>query len=609
MQTKIIEPVDFETYGIEQRPKYPPEPVGVALKIDGKDEYLAWGHPENNNIKKGEAKKILVKKYKEIIPVFHNSEFDIDVGSTHLGLPMPKEFHDTLFLAYLYDPRSVTLSLKPLADMHLDLPAEEQDELKAWILNNIEGAHDSKTSKYPHLYWGGLMHLAPVEIVGRYAKGDILRTEGLFNFYMPYIAEHGMLEAYEREKQVMPIFMDMSKKGIRVNKTKLVKDKKQFEKEIAGYEKKIIKRLKAPKDILITSGVQLANAMDEAGVVDHWFKTAKGNRSTARDNLVLGCNDKKLLDLLKMHSTLSKYVSTFIKNWITPDGRIYPNFNQVRTPDEHGKVFGTRTGRPSSNNPNFLNVPRNVEDKRLPNLRDYILPDVGCSLLLRDYSQQEFRILGHYEQGALFKAYNDEPTTDAHKLLQLLIFEIMHRWFERHPVKTVNFGKIYGMGKPAVAKKTGGTLIEAADLIKAHAKAFPDVINLDKAIKKHAKAGNPIYTWGGREYYVEEDSVIQGRKRTWEYKMLNYLIQGSAADVTKEAMIRVAIALSKMKLKNCRIVLQVYDEIVVNVIKGKEKEAMIEIRDAMESINLDVPLLSDGKIGKVSWGGAKKVKY
>ena len=604
---KIIEPIDFETKGIEQRPKYPPVPVGVALQIDGINEYLAWGHPENNNIKKGEAKRILKQKYKTITPVFHNSEFDIDVGSTHLGLPMPKEFHDTLFLAYLYDPRSPTLSLKPLADMHLNLPAEEQDELKEWILNNIVGAHDSKTSKKnPHMYWGGLMHLAPVEIVGRYAKGDILRTEGLYNFYMPYILEHGMLEAYNREKQVMPIFMDMSKKGIRVNKRKLVKDRVQFMNDIQGYEKKIIRRLKAPKDMKISSSVQLADAMDKAGVITHWFKTAKGNRSTARDNLELGCSDNKLLDLLQMHSKLSKYVSTFINNWITPDGRIYPNFNQVRTPDEHGKVFGTRSGRPSSNNPNFLNVPRNVKDSRLPNLRDYILPDVGHSFNLRDYSQQEFRLLGHFEQGALFKAYNEIPTTDAHKLLQLLIYEIMHVHFERYPAKTVNFGKIYGMGKAVIAKKIKGSMDEASALIKAHAKAFPDVIKLDKAIKKHGKAGLPIYTWGGREYYVEEDSIINGRRRTWEYKLLNYLIQGSAADVTKEAMIRVNKVL---KGTGARIVLQVYDELVVSVPKGKEKEVMILTRDAMESIKLDVPLLSDGKIGKTSWGNAKKVNY
>ena len=619
-----ITPVDFETKKIELRPEYPPEPVGVAVKWQGRWKYMAWGHPTKNNCTKAEARKVLTYIYTHERPVFHHAAFDITVGTTHLGLPFPKnDFHDTLFLAYLFDPREPNLGLKVLADVHLGMPPEEQQELKAWIIKHVYEARGIKESRKDP--WGAHIWEAPGDLAGKYAKGDIIRTWKLFEYYYPYIEQQGMMEAYDRERLCLPIFESMSETGICVAERKLAKDLKGWEKQLDEMDGWIRKRVRTP-DLDIGSSRQLAVSLEKTNKVSHWIYTAptkrfpKGQKSTKRENLIKVCTDKKLVETLGRRSILQTYISTFGKRWLesanTFEGRIYPNFNQVRNSDDYsGKTRGTKTGRPSSDNPNLLNVPRNQEDPLLPNMRDYIIPDPGTVFCIRDYSQQELRITAHYEEGDLYQYYLNDPRlsgekneklwADAHVLVKELIIDTIGIAYPRPHVKAVNFGKIYGMGAPGVAGEIEGSIEEGRQLIRAHEKALPGIKNLDKEIQKWCKQDNPIYTWGGREYFVEESTWVKNRLREWYYKMLNLLIQGSAADCTKEAMIRVDEAL---RLVEGRLVLQVYDEIAACVPKGKEKRGMKLVKEAMESVEFDVPMLTDGKIGRISWGQAIKYK-
>ena len=362
----------------------------------------------------------------------------------------------------------------------------------------------------------------------------------------------------------------------------------------------------------------MANSLDKTGKVKDadWIMTKPsktypdGQRSTKRENLIAVCRDKKLVDMLALYGVMSTYISTFAEPWLATasnhGGRVFPSFNQVRSTDEYsGKGRGTRTGRPSSNNANFLNVPRNQENKLLPNLRDYIEPDDGHVFLIRDYSQQELRVLAHYEEGALYRAYLEDPTMDVHAFVGDLIYETTGVKLPRSTIKVINFGIVYGMGAPGLMKKLGVPLEEAKELKKYHATALPGVKDLGKRITKHCRRGNAIYTWGGREYYVEDSIVIKGKRREFYYKLLNYLIQGSSACCTKEAMIRVNKAIKPF---GGRLALQVYDEIVSCVPKEVYKECMALQKKEMEGIEFDIPMLSDGKIGRKSWGEAVKYK-
>jgi len=604
----VIVPLDFETESIEKRPEYPPKPVGVAVRFGrGGYRYLAWGHPTENNCTKTEANKVVRDIFRNHTPLMHNAAFDIDVAMSFMGAKFPKDFHDTLFLAYLHDPRDKSLSLKPLAEKYLGMSPKEQDMLREWILANVPEALP-ETKKNPA---GKYICRTPGMLCAKYARGDIIRTEKLFKLFYPYIKDNGMLESYEREKRVMPVFNDMSEGGVKVAVRRLKKDVRKWQSRREGIGKVIRSRLKT-KDLDISSPKQLADALDRTGKIIHWIKTPKGNKSTSRENLITTCIDKKLVELLSIYAVYGTYISTFGLPWIEAaeksNGYIHPNFNQVRSPDEYGSGSkGTRTGRPSSNNPNFFNVPRNPNDPsikwtmELPRLREYLIPDEGCVFLNRDYSQQELRILAHFEDSVLMQAYLKDPTMDVHAFIGGLITECTGLVFPRKHIKVLNFGVVYGMGVPGLMKKIGCSREEASSLKKAHAKALPAIGDLNKEIKRMSKRGDPIVTWGGRQYYTEEPKIINGHLRKFEYKLLNYLIQGSAADVTKEAMCRVASDLKS----DSRVVLQVYDELMINVPKGTEKKNMKLLQESMESVQMDVPMLSDGKKSSISWGKAK----
>lgn len=603
-----IATIDYETKCIEPRPDYPPEPVGVALKYKRIKKYFAWGHPTENNCTKREAIKLLKDIYDEAESVtFHNGAFDIYVGIEHMGLWFPDRWDDTLFLAYLHDPRDETLALKPLADKYLDMPPEEQTKLKDWILANVPAAKRKPTT------WGAYIAEAPGRLVGRYAVGDVVRTEKLRDLFYPYIRDNDMLEAYEREKRIMPIVEeDMSSQGIRVAVRRLKKDVKLWERTVVDLDKNVRRRLKCGPDVNLGSSNQLADAMDAAGLVDDWIYTEKGNRSTKRDNLIKVCKDKEITSLLAVKGQIETCLTTFAVPWLetaeNTGGYIYPAFNQVRATDEYGRNrgVGTKTGRFSSSDPNLQNVPNSFEDvpkkylKLMPVMRDYLIPDEGCCFIGRDYSQQEMRILAHYENGLFMQQYLANPHMDAHELLQQLIYDQTGMWFERKPVKNTGFGIIYGMGLDKLAGKIKGDKEEARMLKGAYMKAVPGVKDLNKDLKRIAGNDEPIYTWGGRQYYCEEPKRIQGKMRSFEYKMLNLLIQGGAADCTKEAMIRYHEATN-----TGRLTVQVHDELLVNVPKTDKRKEMRLLKDCMESIEFDVPMLSDGSMSAVSWARMK----
>lgn len=636
--------VDFETFKIDSYPDYPPEPVGVALSYDRVKKYMAWDHPIENNCTKEEAVAELRYVFANYKVQFHNAPFDIMVAMIHLGLKRPVEFDDTLYMAYLHDPRDVSLALKPLADKYLNMPPDEQTELKEWIFENLRLRQDTKeivftrdlprtskgaiikkgTVQIPKTHWGAYIAYAPGKLVGKYAIGDIDRTRKLAKFFWPIICEAGMQDAYEREIKLTFITMNMTDVGTRVAVSRLQKDVGAWDREIKTLDKKIRRKLKCSNHVNLNSDQQLADALEHAGLITHWIKTSKGQRSTSRPNLEKTCTDKKLLDMLSRKGVLETYSNTFGHPWLDEakqsGGYIHPSFNQTRNSNEYGAGGrGTRTGRLSSSNPNLQNVPEitklNLKKDKwavgLPSMRDYLIADVGCVLNGRDFSQQELRLLAEFEQGALYHAYLDDPSMDAHNYVGELIHDRTGIAFPRRAIKGVNFGVIYGMGIASLARQIGQDKEDARLLKQAHSKAFPDIDGLNKLLKKAAQQDQPIYTIGGRQYYCEEPTTVFNKETqsvetyTWEYKLLNYLIQGSAADVTKQAMINVHEACN-----HSRITVQIHDEIIINSDKAYSKSEMKLMKEAMEDMSafdIKIPMLTDGAVGSI-WGRMKKSK-
>lgn len=592
------------------------------MRVPGKkSKYLAWGHPTENNCTKEQAQRELREIWKRDVVLFHNGKFDYDVGTTHLGLP-PKHWshiHDTLFLIFLQDPDRPTLSLKPVSEQVLGLPPNERDDVRQWLIDHgIVKKGDKK--------WGAHIAKAPGKLVGRYAVGDVDRTWMLFQkYYHEVVHDRDMGAAYDRERQLMPILLDAEWQGVRVDLPWLEKDVPAYEFALRAVDEWICKRLRT-RDLNVDSNDELAAAIQKCkkGDLENWERTDTGALSTSKTALDEALKDRPLAAALAYRATIATCVRSFMRPWLdvarTSGGLIYTTWNQVRQ-DYHssGNAKGTRTARLSSV-PNFQNLPGDLEDKDLlknavalmqkteglswiindypvPQCRCYIIPDSPKHVLNnRDYSQQELRILAHFENGVLLEAYEEDPWTDMHVFVQQMISDHLGTWIERKPIKILNFGLIYGMGVGKLARGMNDTVEGARKIKNAHLTIFPGVKELMRELKGRAEANVPIRTWGGREYYCEPERVINGRLQKYDYKLLNRLIQGSAADNTKQAMINYA-----ERTKEGRLILTVHDELMGGAPAKVRVQEMRLLRDAMLDVKFDVPMLSEGRWSATRW--------
>lgn len=616
--------LDFETFPIGARPEaYPPVPVGCAVRAPGlKSFYLAWGHPARNNVDPEKARRILQRIWESGAPLlFHNSKFDVEVATRWLGFPMLpwQRIHDTLFLIFLQNPDRSTLSLKPVAAEVLGLPPNERDAVRQWLIDNNVVAKNDKQ-------WGAYISRAPGDIVGKYAIGDVDRTYKLFvKYWNEVINKRNMGEAYDRERQLMPVLLKSEQRGVETDVRRLEKDVPHYTAGLAAVDAWIGKRLKT-KELNVDKNEELAQAILKAGAADesNWARTEKtGALSTAKDALNDALIDRPLAGALLYRGAMATCLRTFMRPWYgvasSNKGVIYTSWNQVAQDyHESGARKGARTGRLSSV-PSLMNIPTKLDEKPewvealrvmpkvqslrallqtwpVPQVRSYIIPRRGMVLNNRDYSQQELRILAHYEEGVLLQAYKDDPWLDMHKFVQQVVQQILREEVGRKEIKILNFGLIYGMGIGKLAHSMDKEVAEAKKIKEAHTRGFPGIKDLGKKLRERADRDLPIRTWGGREYYCEPAKVINGYKREFAYKLLNRLVQGGAADNTKQAMINY-----DERCPDGHLLLNVHDELMTEAEKGERKQDMMQLRDAMMDVDFDVPMLSEGRWSATRW--------
>lgn len=597
--------IDFETESIDKRPNYPPAPIGVAIKKAGEDAiYLAWGHEDGNNCTKEEATQAVEKAFsnKDGI-VFHNAKFDLDVAHVHMGVPSPPPelVHDTMILLFLDDPHQKVHGLKQSYERIFNTPPTEQDEVKGWLLKNKKELDISSSN-----YKGFLKH-APAELVGAYAKGDVERTEKLFYFLYSKILSSEMLNAYRREQALMPVLLEMEKSGLLVDFEKLKFDVDKFsdiKKEVDAW---IFSRLGYEIDgFNIDSADELLDALISNNKIDvkKLPKTPTGKYQTNKAALSYALVDNFIKDALLYRANLSTCLNTFMLPWfkmaVDSGGRIFTTWNQTKI--DGGA--GTRTGRLSST-PNFQNIPKVLNlgcsftqlYGELPNVRSYIIPEPNHCFIDRDYSQQELRILAHFEDDTLQETYKKNPWVDLHDHVKKDL-EKIGRFYDRKAVKMTNLGVIYGMGVAKLSDQIGIPQEEAKTLKNSILSLYKGLGGLYSSMKVRARNKIPIRTWGGRVYFCEPAEVTEDG-RIWEkdYKMVNLLIQGSAADCTKEALIRY----HKVKHKDAQIVLCVHDQITVSAPLGIYESEMQALKEAMESIEFDVKMLTEGATSCENW--------
>lgn len=616
----LVDPItlDFETEAIVGNPIVnPPRPVGLAVWVPGQEPtYLSFGHPEfevgDSRYPKGSkntcTESEVLSFYERILhsgrpTLFHHSGFDVSVGNGWLGTNWcdGERIHDTMYLLFLADPYAATLSLKPSADRYLGMASDEQSELHGWILQHIPES-TPKTA-------GAFIARAPADLVARYAIGDVVRTRRIFDLLHARIVEQGMEAAYDRERRLFPIVYRATRHGIRIDRDTLGYHETVYTKCLEVASSRLESILCIPEGTLDDTGV-FADALDHMGFVTEWTLTKTGKKSKAKGNLKINNPEVKILH--EYRSALKTCLQTFMRPWLSlseKDGRVHPNWNQVKQYREGGSATdkkGTQTGRLSSDSPNFQNVPTEFTYADgspllvpeglhpLPFMRRYCLPEQGHVWLKRDFSSQEIRILAHFEDGSLCEAYRANPKLDPHQMAKDLIFQMTGAVYERKSIKITGFSIIYGSGVTGLSHQLGQGYDDSARIKSAYLTAMPGIQELMDDVQGRGKSGNPIRTWGGRVYYTEPPKEIDGRIRSFEYKLLNYLIQGSAADQTKESI----IDWDESRATDTIFLATVHDEINISAPKEYAKDRMENLRLCMECPRFDVPFLSEGFMGE-----------
>jgi DNA polymerase I-like protein with 3'-5' exonuclease and polymerase domains len=529
--------LDFETYAIGERPHdYPPKPVGLAYwdPVEGVNEYFVGD----------DMKKMWEHAVSTGRPLcFHNAQFDLDVAETHLNVEWPKLYHDTLVLAFLTDCHVEQLSLKFLAEKWCDIKPDARDELVEWILRNVPGSNTKNA--------GAHISKAPVELVAKYAKDDVRMTEALFKHTWSFVSQD-QINPYIREILLIKVLTDNSRHGIRVDREAMVENLALMREAIVRADEWIYQRLNsAPFNI--DSGPQLARAILNSNCFRtdvEWPKTEKGATRTNRITIEQMLDDKVLIDTLRYRGYMDTLCGTYLEPWIELSkhtGRIHTQWNSVR-----GERGGTRTGRlsckptvqtaPSARGTGELQL--EVELPDIPSIRKWMLPDEGDVLVGADFQGQEIRLFAHFENGALAEQYRGDPNVDIHTFASKLLVEAGFPKMNRVWAKDFAFAIIYGAGANKIAEIIGNKEFRKVDVseVRPAMQAYMTHVatrlpQMRAIMKQRYRLNEPFTTLGGRKVKGERPKIVMGRRMEFDYKMINLLVQGSAADQAKYAMV------------------------------------------------------------------------
>ena len=511
------------------------EIIGFAVATEGFQAYYPFGHFGGGNL----IKEQVLKYMSDIcaLPcrkIFHNAQYDVGWLNAY-GITVEGEIVDTMIAGALIDENRYTYRLNSLAKDYLGELKAETD------LNEAAKAHgvDPKME----------MWMLPAEHVGYYAEQDARLTYLLWQRFKHEIFKQNLETIWQLEKKLLPTLIKMRKKGVRVNVEKAEQLQKQFarkEKDIAQQIKKLV-----GKDIDIWAARQIAFAFDKLGI--DYPKSPKSKEPSFTQNWLVN-NDTKISKLIVSAREINKFHNTFLNSIMKYEckGRIHAEINQLRS--DNG---GTVSGRLSMSNPNLQQLPaRNKEFG--PLIRGLFLPEEGYKWGSFDYSQQEPRLVVHYASSIgegyegsqeLVEAYANADA-DFHQTVADLV------GIDRKQAKTIGLGLMYGMGKNKLANMLGLGFDEASALIGKFNRRAPFVKMLSDRCMKKANEEGVIRTklgrkcrfemWEPRDFGIHTPETFENAsakyganniKRAFTYKALNRLIQGSAADQTKQAIV------------------------------------------------------------------------
>jgi DNA polymerase I-like protein with 3'-5' exonuclease and polymerase domains len=562
------------------------EVVGIAIAVEGWSGYFPIAHEAGGNMDRG----LVLDWFEEVLhtdatKIFHNAMYDVS-WIRSLGFQIRGGIIDTMIAASLVNENRWSFTLDSISKEFIGMGKNEKilaEAAKAWGVN-------PKAE----------MWRLPAPLVGEYAERDAEVTLKLWHALQHEITQQDLWDVFNMETNLFPCLVDMKFKGVRVDAEKAAALKKQLTKTEKDLHRDIKKLIGFEVEIWAASSIQ--KAFDNQKIP--YDRTDKGAPSFTKN--FLATHPHELPKLINEAREINKANTTFIETILKHEhnGRIHSDINQIRSDDG-----GTVTGRFSYSNPNLQQIP--ARHKELgPMIRSLFIPEQGCKWGCFDYSQQEPRIVVHFssllklEGSSMIVDQYNNGEADFHQMIADMA------GIERKQAKTINLGLMYGMGKNKLMAELGLLKEAAEDLIKTYHRKAPFVKMLSEAVTRRAEDSGKIRTIGGRLCHFDmwephgygikkalphADALREhgpGIKRAFTYKALNKLIQGSAADMTKKAM---------LALYEEGVIphIQIHDELDISVDSPEQIEKIINIME--DAVQLEVPNKVDYEEGD-SWG-------
>lgn len=399
---------------------------------------------------------------------------------------------------------------------------------------------------------------------------------------------------YEVDLPLQIVVADMERLGISVQEEKLLILKQKFEEKIAQLEKEILSYAQEPFNI--QSPKQLSHFLFEELNLPKTKKRASGY-STAQEDLEELESLHPVIALIQAYRYYTKLLATFILGLLSSiqeDGRVHTTLELEKT----------STGRLSSINPNLQNIPVKQEIGR--EIREAFCAGAGKVLLVADYSQIELRFLAHLsEDEAMIETF--KAGQDIHYLTAKGLFPDLEEigFYERQIAKTINFSVMYGISEFSLSKDLGISFKEAKQYIESYYRRYPAVSQFMSHLIEQASQKGYSETMLGRRRFIEEFKSKNAHVRQFAERVaMNAPIQGSAADLIRMAMVRVALGIQKQGL-DAQLLLQVHDELILEVNERDLVATKQLLQQSMEeALVLKVPLIAEVKVLQ-NWGESK----
>jgi len=562
--------------------------VGIAVAVEGWSGYYPIAHEGGGNM----DIRMVLNWFTDVlktpaIKIFHNAMYDV-CWIRSMGLEIQGKIVDTMIAGSLVDENRFRYDLGSLGRDYVGIGKNEavlKETADHWGI-------DAKSEMYK----------LPAMYVGEYAEQDALLTLKLWQEMKKQIEHEDVQSIFDLETELFPCLVDMRFLGVRVD----VQAANQLKKQLVAEEESLLLKVKKETgiDIQIWAARSIAKVFEKLNLP--YDVTAKTQAPSFTKNFLQNHPHPvvqqiaRAREINKSHTT---FIDTILKH--SHKGRIHAEINQIRS-DQGGTV----TGRFSYNNPNLQQIP--ARNKELgPRIRSLFIPEEGHTWGCFDYSQQEPRLVTHY--AALDGLYGVEEVLDAYNDGEADFHRIVAEManIPRSQAKTINLGLFYGMGKNKLQAELGVSKENAEDLFRTYHDKVPFVKMLMESVMRRAQDRGRVRTllgrrcrfnlWEPNQFGIHkalphEEALTEhgpGIKRAYTYKALNKLIQGSAADMTKKAMV---------DLYKEGIVphIQVHDELDISVDDNADK-----IKQIMESaVELEVPNKVDYESGP-NWGTIK----